>query len=393
MKEYVALFLLVFFVVAILPLVAVELAPPIKGNIVMEAKYGEKKVFILESKWSFLDVSRVDSELKRDLRLPDLFIIGTRDTMIELWGRWNLSAYSNVDRVELYYVRPGRMVEKKLNLSVVIYPTHEADIYNVSKDRELLESIPDILKKARDFKIDARTLRDLLDKRDELLKGIFREHILRRERVAFWKLLESTWTEKDVARGKLYTINGSFSLSVSKDPPEISWVGEEVRARKGKVLKINLAELEINLAELNRTREYPYFLLSAFFMEESIDLSGNEPRLGYITNTTKRRDLEGILDCYYKYFLGGWNPLVGNYTNMIPGLFAQKWVLGRAIDLNPITLDERRDYVVNSILGGELKPKELADRMFWSVVASWIVNSLFISALLTIAVIVFRRAW
>jgi len=389
MKEYVALLLFIFFVVVVLPLVVVSLAPPFKGNIVMEAKHDEKKVFILRSSASFLDVSRVDSELKRDLRLPDLYIIETRNiTMVELRGRWDLSAYPNVDRVELYYVKPGRMVEEKLNLTIVIYPTYEADIYENGK---FLNRTPNILDKARDFGIDVRAPRDLSvdkEKREKLLKGIFGENILPAKWVIFWRLLGSTSTEKNITGGKLYTISGSFSLIESKDSPEIVWMGREVGVEKRGVLEINLTELE-------RTKEYPYFFLSASFKGDPIVLRGNEPRLGY---TTRMKDLEEILDCYYRYFLGGGNPLIRNYTNMIPGLFAQKWMLGYAnpFDLSPITLDERRAYVeihIDSVLRGVIKPEELTGRMFWSVMASWIVNYLFISALLTIAVWISRRAW
>jgi len=421
MKEYVALFFLVFLVVTILPFVVVSLAPPFEGNTVMEAKYYKKEeakyreVFTLWSDKSFLDISRMDSKLREDLRLPDLYIIITEErdiVKVKLWGKWDRSAYSNVDRVELYYVKPEE-IEKKLNLTIVIHPTYEADIYG---NETFLKSIPDILRKARDFEIKARTLRDLLDKenREKLLKGIFGEYkeifderILRREWAISWKLVGSTWTEKDVDRGKLYTINGNFSLTVSKDPPVIVWKGEEVGyVRDG--------DLEINLMELEMAEKYPYLFLSASFRGDLITLYGNKPGLGYI-DSTRREYLGNVSDCYYRYFLGGGYPLIRSYTNMIPGLFVQKWMLGYAnpFDPNSITLDERRTHpitldkeksidvesYINSIVRGgrpeelTVKPKELADRMFWSVVASWIVNSLFISALLTIAVWIFRRAW
>ncbi len=388
MKEYVALFLIVFLVVTILPFVVVSLAPPIKGNIVMEAKHDKKKVFTLWSSWSFLDMNRVDSGLKERLNFPDLYIIETEDTtMAGLRGGWDLSAYRNVDRVELYYVKPGRTVKEKLNLSIVIHPTYEADIF---EDGRFLNRTRNILDKARDFGIDARAPRDLSvykEKREKLLKGIFGEHILPAKWVIFWRLLGSTSTEKNVTGGKLYTINGSFSLTVSMDSPVIVWVGREVGVEKREVLEIDLTELE-------RAREYPRFNLSASFMGDPIVLSGNKPSLGY---NTKIKDLEEVLDYYYRYFLGGGNPLVRNYTNMIPGLFAQRWMLGYdPFDLSSITLDDRRDYLIKFILKERLEPEELkklTDRMYQSVVASWIVNSLFISALLTAAVWIFRRAW
>lgn len=384
MKEYVFLILVIFLITVILPFAVVFLSPPIEGNTVMEAKHDEKKVFTLTSNARFLDVSRVDSKLKEDLNLPDLYIIETKNiTTIELRGKWDLSAYSDVDRLELYYVKPGRMEEEKLNLSIVIYPTYEADIF---EDGKFLNRTSDILTKARDFKIDARTPRDLLDKekREKLLRGIFGEYILPAKWVIFWKLSGSTYTEENVTRGKQYKILGSFSLVESKDSPEIVWVGREVGIEKREVLEIDLTELEMG-------REYPYFFLSASFRGSYIVLSGNEPRLGH---TARIEDLKSILDYYYRYFLGGGNPYIRNYTNMIPGLFAQKLLLNYAnpLDPSPITLDEMRAYIEAYIERGELKPGEL-EKICWSVIASWFVNFVFISALLTLGVVLLRRAW
>jgi len=386
MKEYVILFVVLFIVLLIAPWIYLN-SVSVTDNTVIEATSKEGTKILVTSSKRFLYVEKVNSKLKEDLGLPSLLIIpeGKEGVItMELRGKC-ISACDGVDAMYLYYLTEDKVRDKIINLTVRIEPTQEAYIF---KDNVYVNKTDDIIKEAKKFGISVSSLKELVtaENREKLLKGIFGEYILPYMWILNEPNLESiSPKEENTTRGMRYIIEGRFSTRISEAPPVIKWKGIEVRADKSASLTLSPAELE--------QKPYPYLYLSAFYKGRFLDLSGKEPRLGYINGTEKLRE---ILESYYKWLLQGRNPILGNYTGMWPGLWVQKSTLGFPdwLSFNAMEPEDKRLYIklhIDPILRGEEKLKDLTDKMFWSAVLSWLADFIFVFLVLYFAIYILKK--
>jgi hypothetical protein len=380
MKEYVILFVVLFIVLLIAPWIYLN-SVSVTGDTAIEATSKEGIKILVTSSKRFLYVSKVDSKLRKDLGLPDLLIIpeekGGVITM-ELRGRC-ISACDRVDAMYLYYLTEDKVKDKRINLTIRIEPTQEAYIF---KDNMYVNKTDDIIKEAKKFGISVSSLKELVsaENREKLLKGIFGEYILPYEWILSEPKLESiSPKEENTTRGMRYIIEGRFSTRISEAPPVIKWKGIEVRAEQVTSLTLSPAELE--------QKPYPYLFLSAFYKGRFLDLSGREPRLGYINGTEKLRE---VLESYYKWLLQGRNPILGNYTGMWPGLWVQKLILGFP-DWYSLNAIENKTLYIELHIDPILRGEEKTDKMFWSAIASWFVNFIFVFLLLSAGILTLKR--
>jgi hypothetical protein len=387
MKEYVILFVFLLIMLLIAPLAYLN-SVSVMGNTPIEATSEDGVKILITSSKGFLYVSKVDSKLREDLGLPDLFIIpeGKGGVItVELRGRC-ISACDKVDTMYLYYLTEDKVKDKRINLTIRIEPTQEATIF---KDNMYVNKTDDIIKEAKKLGINVNNLKDLVSagNREKLLKGIFGEYILPYMWILSEPKLESLSTkDENTTRGMRYIIEGRLSARISEVPPIIEWKGIDVRAEKVTSLTLSPAELE--------QKPYPYLFLSAFYRGRFLDLSGREPKLGYINRTGELRE---VLESYYRWLLQGRNSILGNYTGMWPGLWVQKLILGFPdwYSLNAMEPEDKRLYIephVDPILRGEEKPKDLTGKMFLSAVSSWFVDFIFVFLVLFFAIRILKRA-
>jgi hypothetical protein len=401
MKEYVILFVILLVVLLIIPWAYLN-SISIETKTVIDAKDSEgREIRIWSEDSSFLDVNKVDYKLKEaPLNLPDL-IVDTKEKgsiSIPLRGRC-ISACEKIDKMYLYYLTED--IIASINLTIIIEPTYEAYTYikivSPAINLTTIIKIDNIIEEAKGFGISIKEPKDLekIENRENFLKKIFEKYIYNKYiRIISEPTLKSPPVrEENVTRGARYIIEGEFSVRTSEKEPVIKL--EE----KMDVIRGGDGQLSLNLAELNiseRKGRYPYLFLLVLYNDKFLNLSGGTPRLGY---TNKVDELREVLESYYRWLLQGRNPIFGNYTEMFPGLLVQEYILGTDwYSLKAMKPDEKRAYIepyIDSILKGkeELKDlKDLTSRIFWSAIASWFVNSIFVSLLLSLGIYALRRA-
>jgi hypothetical protein len=386
MREYITLFLFLMALLSI-PLVVAPYfylnSLSIRTKTIIQAEEvqakGERlKITATTDKW-LIDVSKVGSDLRDKLELPDLLIIpdGEREITItmEIEGRC-VSGCEGVDEIYFYYLTDANRSSKKINLTVVVEPTYEATII---KDNERIGTV-DIREEAEGLGISIGKLEDLRrkDNREELIRGIFGKYVLPSEYVIDEKMLETpSVREENITKGLI--IEGKFLVNVSKVSPIIALGKEKVRIGGSKALTLSRTELQ---------KPYPRLRLVAFYKGEILSLSNGRPMLGCINRTG---DLGKVLENYYKWLLQGRAPILANYTGMLPGSLAQKSIL----NIPELSEEEKTSYIeeyIRQIMQGELKPEDIANKMFWSTIVSWIVNLIFVSLVLSTVIYVLRRA-
>jgi len=399
MKEYIILFLI--FVTGIgLPLISVSFAPSLTTKYVMKATHEGKTVFTLTSTENVLDMNAVgDKKLKDDMGLPDLYFSSKEEILsVEMKGRWDTTVERDVDYIELYLVKSMR--KERANLSIRIFRTAEADIVAyvggtlIYQNRTL-----NIMKDAEQFglkPVSVRNLATTLKNRETLINGVFSKYVLPTVKALGWKL---EWHNCTYERGDIYTIRAVFSIDIMEKGELLrTWSGLDI-GREEKVY------FEISVPEIKEYKGYPYLLLRAFYKYIPIKLDNNEPKFSCM-NETQLSYLGRILDAYYRWFLGGGSWVVRNYTDMVPGLWVQdKWldckILGCKLLISPSSdeiMGNRRAYIepsVDDALRGEITPEkvgQLGNSIFWSTVASWSVNSLMISLVLLLGILLVKRA-
>jgi hypothetical protein len=379
MKEYVILFVILFIVLLIAPWAYLN-SVSATDNTVIEATGEEGIKILVTSSRSFLHVSNVDSKLKEDLGLPDLLIIPKEKgeiMTVELRGKC-ISACDKVDEMYLYYLTEDKVRDKRINLMIRIEPTQEAYIF---KDNAYVNKTDDIIKEAKSFGINVNNLNNLVraENREKLLKGIFGEYILPYERILSEPKLESLSEKNESTTGGMrYIIEGRFSVRISDTPPIIEWKEREIKVRAEKPVSLTLSPAELE------QKPYPYLYLSALYKGRFLSLSGEKPRLGYINETEKLRE---VLESYYKWLLQGRISILGNYTGMWPGFLVQKTMLG----LPDLSEEEKRAYIENVLIRGEEKPEDLASKMFWSAVLSWLADFIFVFLVLSFAIYILKK--
>jgi hypothetical protein len=386
MREYITLFLFLMALLSI-PLVVAPYfylnSLSIRTKTIIQAEEvqakGERvKIIATTDKW-LIDVSKVSSDLRDKLELPDLLIIpgGGREITMKIEGRC-VSGCEGVDEIYFYYLTDANKSSKKINLTVVVEPTYEATII---KDNECIGTV-DIREEAEGLGIRIGKLEDLRskDNRENLIKDIFRKYVLPSEYVIDEKMLETpSVREENITKGLI--IEGKFLVNVSKVSPIIALGKEKVRIGGSKTLTLSRTELQ---------KPYPRLRLVAFYKGGILSLSNGRPMLGCINGTG---DLEKVLESYYKWLLQGRAPILANYTGMLPGSLAQKSIL----DIPELSEKEKTSYIeeyIRQIMYGELKekPEDIANKMFWSTIVSWIVNLIFVSLVLSTVIYVLRRA-
>jgi hypothetical protein len=386
MREYITLFLFLMALLSI-PLVVAPYfylnSLSIRTKTIIQAEEvqakGERlKITATTDKW-LIDVSKVGSDLRDKLELPDLLIIpdGEREITItmEIEGRC-VSGCEGVDEIYFYYLTDANRSSKMINLTVVVEPTYEATII---KDNERIGTV-DIREEAKGLGISIGKLEDLRrkDNREKLIEGIFGKYVLPSEYVIDEKMLETpSVREENITKGLI--IEGKFLVNVSKVSPIIALGKEKVRIGGSKALTLSRTELQ---------KPYPRLRLVAFYKGEILSLSNGRPMLGCINRTG---DLGKVLENYYKWLLQGRAPILANYTGMLPGSLAQKSIL----NIPELSEEEKTSYIeeyIRQIMQGELKPEDIANKMFWSTIVSWIVNLIFVSLVLSTVIYVLRRA-
>jgi hypothetical protein len=387
MKEYIILFVILLFVFLIAPWAYLN-SVSVTSNTIIEATGEEGIKILVMSDKSFLYVSKVDPKLREDLGLPDLLIISKEEGKVMIVGLMGecISACDKVDEVYLYYLTEDKIKDKRINLTIRIEPTKEAYIF---KDNVYVNKTDDIIKEAKKFGISIDNMKDLLsaENREKLLRGIFRKYILPYMWILSEPNLESLSIKlENTTEGVCYMIEGQLLARISEVPPIIEWKGIYVRAEKVTSLTLSPAEL--------KQKPYPYLYLSAFYRGRFLDLSEVEPRLGY---ANRMEELKDVLESYYRWLLQGRNPILGNYTGMWPGLWAQKWILGLPdwYSFNAMQPEDKTLYIephVDPILRGEEKPKDLTDKMFQSAIASWFANFILVFSVLSAGIYALKQA-
>jgi hypothetical protein len=402
MKEYIILFF-IFVIGIVLPWIYVSSAPPLTSKYVMKATHEGKTVFTLTSTENVLDINAVgDKGLKDTMGLPDLYFSGKEEALsVEMIGRWDITAEKDVDYIELYLIESKK--EEKANLSIKIFPTAEADIIAyiggtlIYQNRTL-----NIMKDAEQFGLKPISLRDLAmtsKNRDTLINGVFSKYILPTVRALGWKLEWRNCTPESTPRGDIYTIRAVFSIDIMEKGELLqTWSGLDAGREKK-------AYFTISVSDIKEYKGYPYLLLRAFYKYMPIKLENNEPKFSCI-NETQFGYLERILDTYYRWFLGGGSSILRNYTDMVPGFWVQdqqldcklfyckKLIFPRSEEI----IGARRGYIipyVSDTLREEIteeKVGELEGKISQSTFLSWLFNSLLISLVLLVGVLIVKRA-
>jgi len=401
MKEYIILFAVIFVVGVVLPWAYTSFsAPSLVSNHIMKATYHENVVFTLTSNIDVLNVSRVgDSRLKRSTELPDLYLSSKEGILsVEVTGAWDTSAMrrvnAEVDAAELYLIE--KVKREKVSLSIRILPEGEADIEAYIGEKLVYKSKTNIMEEAKQFGLELKSLEDLLKERRTLVTGVFLKYVVvQGERIGYWELDEHISNRID----KGYIIKANFSIDkIEKGELILKWSSEEIGREKRAYFEIELSEIK----EIEKG--YPYFLLRASYKYNPVPLENNRLEFSCM-NKTHFDILKEILDTYYKFFLGGGSSELRNYTGMVPGLWAQDHmldceILGCSLTVRSSAeiIEAKRAYIMPYVKDArdekiDLKEEsELKDKIWLSTLASWLVNSLMVFILLSIAIWLIKRA-